>query len=280
LTSDFQGKYCISINIADMVVAVATDEMMVASRIHERYREFLTTEGDPLVTITLKIVPDALFVAPKPGPWVIETSYKGDCLVYESYLERAEIDLVAGRGLVEMAPNANIENLLRAIYAWLCLKHDALLLHAAGIVRCGLGYVFFGPSGAGKTTASLLAAETSDVVSDDLVVLRCNKRDCRLFGVPFKGEFSDAPRVNMQAPLRGMYRLRQDTSHFLEPLSHGMAVAELVASSPFVVRELSLSDTLIAMCDRLAKMVSVQDLHFRRDDEFWKVIDGYFENVP
>jgi hypothetical protein len=77
-----------------------------------------------------------------------------------------------------------------------------------------------------------------------------------------------------------MFRLRQDTAHFVEPLSHIKAVADLVASSPFVVSDLSLANRLVEVCDVMAKTLPVMQLHFKRDDGFWKVIDEYFENVP
>jgi hypothetical protein len=93
-----------------------------------------------------------------------------------------------------------------------------------------------------------------------------------LYGVPFKGELSEAPRANQHAPLKGLYRLRQDTSHYLEPIPPIKAVADLVAASPFIVREKRLSDQLMKVCSKIVACVPVQQLHFKRDDGFWKVI--------
>jgi hypothetical protein len=271
----------ILINIADFVVSLETDDPIVAGRLRRRYQDFLTAGGQPIVTIRLSIVPNALYIEPQPGPWVIETSYIDDYLVYKSYQEKGEVDFKKGQGFLEMAPEAHIENLLRAVYAWLCVKHDSLLLHAAGVIRDGQGFVFFGPSGAGKTTTSRLAARTADVVSDDLVIIRCQGAGCTLFGVPFKGELSEAPRANQRAPLRGIFRLRQDTTHYLEPIPKVKAVADLVASSPFIVRELNLSEQLVDVCSRIVNKIPVQELHFQRDDGFWKVIyEQSAANVP
>jgi hypothetical protein len=69
-----------------------------------------------------------------------------------------------------------------------------------------------------------------------------------------------------------LYRLRQDTAHYLEPISHIKAVADLVAASPFIVREKQLSEQLMKVCSKIAKCVPVQQLHFKRDDGFWEVI--------
>lgn len=265
-------QYQILVKIATFVVALDTSDAGVAQRLEQRYHEFLASNETPDISVTLKIVPGALYIEPKPGPWIIESSYAGDRLVYCSYQERGEVDLITGQGFLEMDPTAQVDNFLRTVFAWLCVTNDALLLHSAGVIRDGQGYVFFGPSGAGKTTTSRLASKTAHVVSDDLVIIRCDESGCLLYGVPFKGELSEAPRANQQAPLRGLYRLRQDTSHYLEPIPHIKAVADLAAAAPFIVREKHLSDQLMQVCSKIAKCVPVQQLHFKRDDGFWKVI--------
>jgi hypothetical protein len=280
LLSDDQTSREILISVAGLNVLLRTSDSGVADRISSRYRQFLGTAGIPLIKVDLEIVPGALFIQPKPGAWEIQSLFSEDRLTYQSYLEVGEVDLVTGRGVLRMAPEANVENLLRAIYAWLCLKYEGILLHAAGVVRQGRGYVFFGPSGAGKTTTSGLAARSSDVVSDDLVILRDHDGGWRLHGVPFKGELSDAPRANQEAPLQGIFRLRQDTSHFVEPLSTARSVADLVASAPFVVGQASLSDRLVGLCHRLAMNVPVLQLHLKKDEGFWKAIDDYFAALP
>jgi hypothetical protein len=80
--------------------------------------------------------------------------------------------------------------------------------------------------------------------------------------------------------LRAIFRLKQDSAHYLEPLPHVTAVAELVASSPFIVRDLGLSQKLISVCQHIAKTVPVHLMHFRRDNGFWRVIDEHFQDVP
>ncbi|MGB3713791.1 MAG: hypothetical protein WA996_05105 [Candidatus Promineifilaceae bacterium] len=270
----------LTLHIAGFFVLLETDDELVGNRIRSRYQDFLCTEESPHISIEINVIPEALYIEPKPGPWIIEAEFEDDRLTFQSYLERGEVNLVSGRGYLDVAPEANIENFLRAVFAWLCVKNDGVLLHAAGVIRNGLGYVFFGPSGAGKTTASRIAARSSDVVSDDLVVIRIEKGVGILHGVPFRGEMSDVPRANQKAPLKGIFRIRQDTDHFIEPISRVTAVADLVASSPFVVRELSLTDLLVDVCDMIVRSVPVMALHFKRDDGFWKVIDEHFEDVP
>lgn len=281
MTTKLNQQYQVSLSIADFPVTLATGDETMYHRLVNRYADFLNEDSqEPIVTIDLQVTPDAQFIEPRPGPLIIESSYRPEDLTYRAYYEQGHVDWQTGRGHLEMHPDAGVENFLRVIYAWLCLQDGGLLLHAAGLVRGGEGYVFFGPSGAGKTTTTRLSADTAEILSDDLVILRCADGRCTLYGVPFKGDLSDAPRANQQAQLKSIYRLQQDSEHYLEPLPKITAVAELVASSPFVVRDLSLSQQLIEVCRQIAQTVPVQMMHFKKDNGFWKVIDGFNQGVP
>lgn len=279
MTEQRTEQYRTTLDIAGFKLALRSTSRDADQRIRTRYHDFITDNSAPQIDITLSVVPGAQFVEIKPGPWVIEVEYADNRLFYQSYLERGEVNLISGVGTLEMAPEASIENFLRTVVAWLCVSSDALMLHAAGVIRDGLGYVFFGPSGAGKTTTSRISAKVAEVVSDDLVIIRVENGIGKLYGVPFRGEMSEAPRANQSAPLKAIFRLRQDTAHFLEQTSSVTSIAELVAASPFVVQELSLSARLIEVCDKISRSVPILTLHFKRDDGFWKVIDEYFEDV-
>lgn len=278
-SSDSQMEHII-IQIAEIAISVTTTDLTMAQRIRHRYHDFLQPTATPVVTISVIVKPGAVYIQPGPGTWIIETHYDSERLTYKSYTEYGELNLITGKGFVEMASDAHIENYLRVIYAWLCLNVGGLLMHASGVIRREVGYVFFGPSGAGKTTTSRLAAREAAVLSDDLVIIRKKDDQYYLYGVPFKGEMSDAPRANQCAPLQAIFRLRQDSRHYLEPMSRVIAVAEMAGSAPFINNVSALNDTLLATCNQIAQAISVQQLHFRRDDGFWKVIDEFFEPVP
>ncbi len=275
-----ENLHVIKLDIADYAIVLQTKSEAMAERLRSRYVDFLADEGDPVATITLNVIPGAEFLELIPGPWIIESAYSDSGLTYRSYLEQGAVDWTTRQGYLDMHPEAHIENFLRVVYAWLCLQDGGLLLHAAGLIRDDAGYVFFGPSGAGKTTTTRLSADQSEILSDDLVILRCTGDECILHGVPFKGDYSDAPRANQRAPLKAIFRLKQDSAHYLEPLPHVTAVAELVASSPFIVRDLGLSQKLISVCQHIAKTVPVQLMHFRRDNGFWRVIDEHYQDLP
>ncbi|NIV10662.1 MAG: hypothetical protein GWN62_05015, partial [Aliifodinibius sp.] len=73
-SGNFQHK--ILVKIANFIVALNTKDTSVAQRLEQRYHEFLGSNETPDISVTLKIVPGALYIEPKPGPWIIESSYK------------------------------------------------------------------------------------------------------------------------------------------------------------------------------------------------------------
>jgi hypothetical protein len=111
-------------------------------------------------------------------------------------------------------------------------------------------------------------------LSDDLVILRPAGDGFDVCGVPFRGALLEAPRTNARAPLAGLYRLHKAEEHALETLPRALAVAELVAAAPFVVKDKELNGRLVAVCAALHQARPVQRLHFRKDDGFWTVIDA------
>ena len=270
----------LNVDLAGMVCALHVHDEALALLLHQRYAAFL----NPVATaeITIEIVPRKRppFIHPQPGDWVIETSFTDDQLRYTSYLERGTVDLAAGRGMLELISPGDAENFLRVVFAWFCLHRHSLLLHASGMIRQGAGYAFFGHSGSGKTTTTRLSAPFATILSDDLVIIRPCQGVCTLHGVPFRGEFGESPRANQQAPLAGIFRLRQDNDHRIVPLSRSIAAAELGASAPFVNNKPALAGMLMETCHQIVKTTEVHALHFRQDADFWSVIDDYLTSLP
>ena len=63
-------------------------------------------------------------------------------------------------------------------------------------------------------------------------------------------------------------------------MSRIIAVAEMAGSAPFINNIPALNGKLLMACNRVARAIPIQQLHFRRDDGFWKVIDEFFAPVP
>ncbi len=119
------------------------------------------------------------------------------------------------------------------------LRRDVIVVHGAGIVVDGRGYVFFGPSGIGKTTISRLwRNEGAALLNDDRVaIFKAKDGSWHLGGTPWHGE---EPKVSPEcAPLGGLVRLRQSPSTSLREMDAGEGISELLACAliPFFSRD-------------------------------------------
>lgn len=266
-----------TINIAGMAIRLICDEPSMTGRLQVWYADFLDSDASPVATVEIEVRDQAQFLPLEPGPWVIRSSVQDGRLQFESYFESGWVDLRRGEGQLVMAPHASVENFLRVVYAHLGLERNAVLVHASGMVKGGRGYVFFGPSGSGKTTTARLS-NGHTILSDDMVLLRRENGAVRAYGVPFRGELPETSRSNVNVELAGLFCLRQAERHFVAPLERSKALAKLVSCVPFVMTSPEMSQRVVALCDEVVAHVPTQELHFRRDSEFWKVVEASVAN--
>lgn len=270
-----------TIQIADIPVTLDLAKCAPATRarILDHYAVFIVPTQANALTIRVETQAGEPFVPLNISPtWHIRTREQHGRIEFESYFDQGWIDRAANRGQLVLRPTGEIENFLRVLYAWLCIDQSALLVHAAGVIRNQRGFVFFGASGDGKTTVSRLSM-TETVLSDDLVIVKKQNGVWQVYGVPFRGDFPEAPRTNATAELAGIFALAKANHHYLAPLLPVEATARLAACIPFVMAQPNVAQSVIELCSDLARCVPAQTLHFARNNEFWKVIDG-FAKVP
>jgi len=153
---------------------------------------------------------------------------------------------------------------LDQILTWgLLSRCEGVLLHAAAVVRNGVGFVVAGRSGAGKSTLSALCrAEGWRVLNDDRVVLF--RREGRLFvaGTPWHGSggFAEASEV----PLGGLCLLAQAEADRLERLDAAEARLSLLEAASIPWFEDRWSQGALDALDHLLRDLPVFRFHFTR----------------
>lgn len=143
------------------------------------------------------------------------------------------------------------------------LQRDVLILHGAGLVHESGGYVFFGPSGIGKTTISRLWQKAgAHLLNDDRVALHAAGADWHVAGTPWHGE---EPYVSPRtAPLRGIVRLRQArTGNSVRRLSLMEGLAELMACALVPFHSRNGIERALDLATRLAEAVPFMEFSFR-----------------
>jgi hypothetical protein len=267
----------IDVGIAGIGTRIELGELppRLCSQLRQHYEQFISPDVDPGVTIRIRIEPGPQFI-PLDGcrELQIRTFCEPDGMIrFTSHFEQGWIDRPSREGVLTMRERGNPENFLRVLYAWECLERGGLILHASGVIRDGRSYVFFGPSGAGKTTiARMSCPESNTVLSDDLVILGWDGGVLHAYGVPFRGELLEAPRNNAAAPLAGLYLLSKGENHSISRVSSAEAVARLTAATPFVTTSTQSVKQVLAVCEEVNRAVPVRRLAFAKHPGFWEYL--------
>lgn len=153
-------------------------------------------------------------------------------------------------------------------------RYDACLVHSAGAIVDGLGYLFVGPSEAGKSTVATLSRDHT-VLNDEMNLVEFRPEGPRLVGTPFNGFFRD--KTAGAAPLAGILLLEKGPAHRLEAVGAGQAAAAVATqvTPPVGLDEVADASTSLAMVDLGARLVTateVRRLHFTPDAGFWPLL--------
>ncbi len=170
--------------------------------------------------------------------------------------------------------NAIFENVLRVVAAYHLLDQGGVLLHSAAIADEAGAHVFFGPSGAGKTTISRLGiAASRSVLSDDMNALRVTAKGVIVERLPFAGDVGQTQiTADGSFPVHALCRLEKGAMPALRAMRPALAVASLLECAPFVNRNPYRHDELVARLQALNDRLPVRVLTFASDNRFWELL--------
>ncbi len=241
------------------VRAPATDWLVPLS---DRYQLFAATDAPDWV-VTLRVDPELERADP---PWA---SHDEAQTTFHVGYSRGTIDLASNSAEV-FAPAAQYApSSVDRVLAFICTydlprRHDSLLLHGAAMVRRGQGLALSGRSGAGKTTASRMAAGHAQVLTDENLVLSLADGQPLLLSTPFWGASTPLEmieRVNVSAPLRAVLLLEHGPDFRLERLNGGDAVLALLTTEKLAVERVSSAVAWLDIAQRLVAAVPTYRLY-------------------
>jgi hypothetical protein len=262
-----------ALDLAGVTVAVEVAEPSWYPSLVSRYAAFATT-GAPSWTVRLDWDP-ALEVTDWP---VVEHTEHTTHFRVMSY--RGWVDLARRQGTVyapaaERAASAIERVLVYVLMQMLPREHDGLLLHGVGVAWHGEGHLFFGPSGAGKTTLAQRAAGHAQVLCDENVVACLSQQGPKLCSTPFWGHSTPPDlieRTNRRVPLRAMYALEQTEDFSLQRLSPGQAVVALSLTEKVAAERTSSAAAWLAVAEHLVQRVPVYRLGVALRPGFWEFL--------
>lgn len=170
----------------------------------------------------------------------------------------------------------NTDQLLASHY--LAGKRAGWLVHGACLFLDGMGFLFYGPSGAGKTTLSrrLGSFRPGTLGNDDRSLVEVGPDGYRLCSTPWHGENYHV--ANLSGRICGVFLLERSANErsAVVGLDRSQAAAALLASSVHPVWSPESLPWLVDQCAALAESVPCHTLRAAgRDDaaeEIWEMV--------
>jgi hypothetical protein len=273
------ASHSVTLSVSGIGISLACNDGVLAEALRQRYKAFPLNEVNENKEIfQVWVRSEAPMHEEEGAPFNPQGGFQGNLWQLKTPGCQGFIDEGAGRGQLDLSTHNALEAVdyfVRACIALLAFRAGGVLFHAAGIVRLGQAYLFFGHSGSGKTT---IARNSIDdlVLNDDLVVLLPHATGWTAHATPFWNP-SQVQFTSQNAPVAGLYRLVQDTQVLLEPMSKAEALAELVSNTPVIPENVRRSAVLLERLQHLLEDVPAWRLHFLPDGSFWKAVSEKIE---
>lgn len=257
----------ICIKVADIPINLILDKEY-ALTIKEKYRPFIcNSDAEYILYIN--------FSGKSPENQVGDTciSFRNNTLTVKLEETDGRMNLQSKKGEVNICgqyPLAALAGFLKSIYSAIVLSASGLVLHASGVVKNNLAYIFFAPAEGGKTTVTKLS-EGLPVLNDETIMIR----GLQAFGTPYSGSDREIADRITAGPFRiaGFFKLVKDTGVHLRRLSPSNAAAELFTTSR-LYDTITSTQRILNTFSELARSVPCYELHFLKDNSFWKAIEN------
>lgn len=219
----------------------------------------------PFITIHLRTAGETAN-SPVPGPSAIRLNGEDQ---YDGW-----IDIKQKTALVTLPSSAELHapaNALRRIFTSACLASGRAVLHSACVARDNKALLFYGKSGAGKTTVCKLSGKF-EVISDDMVAVQKQGRNLVAWGLPAIRSGIDGYVTGSHYPVAALFKLVQSKQIYLAPLTPAIAAASIL-TLPEKQEEISLNNN-INVIQTLVEHVPCYELGFTRTGGFWQYIEN------
>ena len=168
-------------------------------------------------------------------------------------------------------------NFFRWYLSPLLIQKNKLMIHSSAILAhdSKKAYLFFGPSGAGKTTISELASPRK-ILSDDMNVLHFEKGEllCSAGGVG--GLYKPQVPIDKKYKIENIFWLIQDKHSSVAPSTKKEQFKYLLATCanlPLGSINKTMEDEIFSLTENILSHREIQKLHFPKETSIWSLID-------
>lgn len=113
-----------------------------------------------------------------------------------------------GRDLY-IRPNIySFDSFLRVFVSLNLNRENGFLIHSSGVLKDGYAFVFVGKSGSGKTTIANFLKNRFDILSDELIPIRIDKK-IYAYSSPFWGSMKSVKNTNLKCILKNIFFIKK-----------------------------------------------------------------------
>jgi hypothetical protein len=260
--------HSVVVEIGGIAIRLVNDDVAFLRLLENRYSGFLSFGERAAVDLTVDLVPpgaisdqDDVRVVREASRWVAER--EDFRFVWDAQSHTARIQ--------QSANPYSLDGVLRIMHTLFLAREGGFLLHAASAVRKGRAFLFFGPSGAGKTTIARLAPSDATLLTDEISYVRREQAGYFAHGTPFTGELGKSGE-NISAPIAGLYHLVQASGNKRTVMDPAEAVRALLESVLFFAEDPELVKLVFQSACDVVTRVPVYKLEFKRDQSVWDIL--------
>ena len=161
-----------------------------------------------------------------------------------------------------------LSSMLRIIFSQAILNREAVSIHASAVYTDGMGYLFLGKSGTGKSTHAALwtsVLPNCELLNDDNPTLRLQNGQVLVYGTPWSGK--TPCYKNRHFPVGGIVRLKQAPANRFHSHQDTEAFIDLLPGCSAIRQDSHLYGQLCDTLIQIATRVPVGMLECRPDRE-------------
>lgn len=174
---------------------------------------------------------------------------------------------VALKGSTEDKHKLGLNNALMLVYAFASAPYHTLLMHASVVRNGGMGYLFLGKSGTGKSTHTSLWLKHipgSDLMNDDNPVVRVENGRTKVYGSPWSGK-TPCYR-NVSAWVGAFVQLQQSPENAIRKQNVLESFASLLPSVSSMKWDRRIYGSICDTLEELIRMNPIYCLECRPDE--------------
>ena len=172
---------------------------------------------------------------------------------------------------IEAQPFSNSYLEYLAIYrkiGEILLNYDIVLIHGSLISMDGIGYLFTGKSGVGKSTHTALWHKVFKsrvkIINDDKPLIKINKNKIIAYGTPWSGK--NNLNTNTSVPLKNICFINQNITNAVESIDKKQILFNIL-NQVYKPKDKKLLVKTLRLVDELIKQVNFYNIYCNMDME-------------